>query len=390
MKLAAEWIADPATGRVMAALTAEGATAYFVGGCVRNALMGLEVADIDIATPLPPEAVIARAEDAGLKAIPTGIKHGTVTLVADGQPFEVTTFRRDVETDGRRAVVAFSQDLAEDAARRDFTMNALYATSDGTVVDPLGGLPDLQARRVRFIGAAADRIAEDGLRIVRFFRFHALYGDAQGGIDPDGLAAVASGLDHLRPISRERIGAEMEKLLGAPDPAPAAAAMAQSGVLALILPGADPRGLAPLVHLEEGSEVRASWLCRLAVLGGEAIPKRLRLSRKDAKALAAIVNAAESLAPPAEIAVDLGAAQATDALFLRAVALEQPLPSGWRTDIARGAAARFPLTAGDLLDRYGETPALGAALARLRKDWIDSGFTLNRQALLARDPKAPG
>ncbi|CAN0587043.1 unnamed protein product, partial [Ectocarpus sp. 12 AP-2014] len=191
------------------------------------------------------------ARVAGLKPVPTGIDHGTVTVVADHDPFEITTFRRDVETDGRRAVVAFADTLDEDAKRRDFTMNALYARIDGTVIDPLGGLPDLRARRVRFIGDATDRIREDYLRSLRFFRFHAWYGNPDNGMDSDALAAIASHLDGLESLSRERVGAEMVKLLAARDPAPAVAAMRATGVLGRLLPGADDRALAPLIHLED-------------------------------------------------------------------------------------------------------------------------------------------
>ena len=205
--------------------------AYFVGGCVRNTLLGQPVADIDITTPIEPQEVARRLEAAGLKAVPTGIEHGTVTAVSGGQGFEITTFRADVATDGRRATVRFSTDIAEDAARRDFTMNAIYAKPDGEIVDPLGGLPDLMARRVRFIREARDRIREDYLRILRFFRFTAWYGG--DGIEPEGLAACAELADGIEGLARERVGAEMKKLLAAPNPAPAVAAMAASGVLAV-------------------------------------------------------------------------------------------------------------------------------------------------------------
>lgn len=225
-RITEDWLTNPATQAVCAALEAGGAQALFVGGCVRNALMGVPVSDIDISTDAVPERVIVLAEAAGIKAVPTGIDHGTVTLIKDGIPHEVTTFRKDVETDGRRAVVAYSTCIEEDAARRDFTMNALYARSDGTVLDPLGGLPDLRARRVRFIGDAGDRIREDYLRSLRYFRFHALYGCDELGFDPEALAAIAGNLDGLATLSRERVGAELLKLLSAPDPAPTAVSTA--------------------------------------------------------------------------------------------------------------------------------------------------------------------
>ena len=383
MKLDAPWLTTAATRAVIDRLEATGAPIYFVGGCVRNALLGVTVEDIDLSTPLTPDQVIKAAGN-HLRAIPTGIDHGTVTLVSHGQPFEVTTFRRDVATDGRRAVVAFSTRIEEDAARRDFTMNALYATPDGEIVDPLGGLPDLLARRVRFIGNADDRIAEDGLRIIRFFRFHALYGDPGQGLDPDGMAAVARDLDCLNPVSRERIGAEMRKLLAAPDPAPAIAAMTATGVLPRILPGADPMALAPLVHLEGQAGIAPAWLRRLAALAPpDDTGDLLRLSRAEARDLATLLSAARDGAAAAELGYRLGETHARDAILLRGAFLGQPPAPDWQQAIATGAAQTFPLTAEDLLPRHGQSPALGRALATLETRWIASNFTLDRAALLA-------
>ncbi len=262
-RLTSDWINTSETQAVCAALTDAGAQALFVGGCVRNALIGEPVSDIDIATDALPERVMEATAAAGLKPVPTGIDHGTITVVSGGLPYEVTTFRRDVETDGRRAVVAFSTDVTEDATRRDFTMNALYATPDGDVIDPLGGLQDLHDRLVRFIGNADDRIREDHLRSLRFYRFHAWYGDPERGMDPDALAAIARHLNGLEVLSHERIGAEITKLLGSPDPAPAVASMRQTGVLQRVLPGADDRALAPLVHLTQNRDP----MLRLAALG---------------------------------------------------------------------------------------------------------------------------
>jgi poly(A) polymerase len=192
MKVGGDWLARPETQAVFAALAPHRVLA--VGGCVRNALMGVAVGDVDLCTDAAPDRVMALARAAGLNPVPTGIDHGTVTVVSGGIPHEVTTFRRDVETDGRRAVVAFTDSVEQDAARRDFTMNALYCTADGTVIDPLDGLADVLARRVRFVGDPAARIAEDALRILRFFRFHALYGS---DLDAEGLAACAAGQDGL-------------------------------------------------------------------------------------------------------------------------------------------------------------------------------------------------
>ena len=232
MRITGDWITRESTQALMKALNDAGHKALFVGGCVRNALLGVPVADVDIATDALPEEVMRIALAAKMKPVPTGIDHGTVTVVSGSIPHEVTTFRKDVETDGRRAVVAFATDVADDAHRRDLTINALYALADGTLVDPLGGLPDLKARRVRFIEDAEARIREDYLRALRFFRFHAYYGDPAAGMDPEALAAIAANLDGLDTLSRERVGAELLNLLAAPDPAPAVAAMAQTGALA--------------------------------------------------------------------------------------------------------------------------------------------------------------
>lgn len=377
MQIKDAWLHAAQTQQVLTLLTTAGHQALVVGGCVRNALIGVPVTDVDIATDARPEIVIALAEQAGLRAVPTGIAHGTVTLVAGGQGFEVTTFRRDVETHGRHATVAFSDDLTKDAARRDFTMNALYARADGTVLDPLGGLKDLQARRVRFVGDAQARITEDYLRILRFFRFHAQYGDPAQGLDADALAACAAGAEGLEQLSAERIGAEMRKLLGAPDPAPALAAMAQCGVLARVVPGAVSDGLAPLVHLEAGIE--PVWTRRMLVLGGQT--DRLRLPRKEARDLATARAALGQMEPPAQLGYRLGATLARDVILARAVLFETPLPPDWQSQIARGAQARFPVRADDLPHLQG--PELGAHLRALETRWIASDFSMSKADLLA-------
>ena len=379
MRITGDWLAQPGTQALCGALEAAGYRALFVGGCVRNALLGVSVADVDIATDARPETVTRLAEAAGLRVVPTGIEHGTVTVIAGGVPHEVTTFRRDVETDGRRAVVAFAQDVAEDAARRDFTMNALYADLRGNVIDPLSGLPDLVARRLRFVGDAHQRIREDYLRILRFFRFHAHYGDPGQGMDAEALAASAELAEGVDGLSRERIGSEIRKLLAAPDPAPAVAAMAQAGVLARVLPGSDTRALAPLVHLEGGLPPR--WQRRLAALGGQEVEDRLRLSRADAAVLAALRDAVGRGWSPAALGWKLGAKGGRDAVLLRAALLESPVPTDWQTDVARGAASVMPVTAIDLMpDLQGA--ALGARLKEIEARWLASDLRLTRSDFL--------
>ena len=381
MKVSGDWISAPATHSVCTALTKAGYQALFVGGCVRNALLGVPAGDIDIATDALPQEVVQVAADAGLKPVPTGIDHGTVTVVSDGKPHEVTTFREDVDTFGRHAQVAFGTDLHADARRRDFTMNALYARPDGTVIDPLGGIDDLIARRVRFIGDGATRIKEDYLRILRFFRFHAWYGDAGAGLDPDALAACAAHLDGLAGLSRERVGAEMRKLLAAPDPAPSVAAMQMTGVLSTILPGSDARPLAPLVHLESDTNTAPNVLRRLAALGGEDIPDRLRLSRAETRRLKLLRDGASAAMPPAEIGYRYGATDGIDMLLLRAALLEAPLDPNALYDLERGANAAFPVKPSDLMPHY-TGPALGQRLQELEDRWIASGLKLGREDLL--------
>jgi len=381
-KVNADWMNDPATRRVMRALREAGHQAYFVGGCVRNALLKLPATDIDIATDATPDEVMAAARAAGLRTVPTGVDHGTVTVIADHRPFEVTTFRRDVETDGRRAVVAFARTMAEDAARRDFTINALYADENGEVLDPTGqGLQDLAARRIRFIGNPDDRIREDYLRILRLFRFHAWYGDPVTGLDPEAVQAVRRHLDGLARLSRERVGAEMLKLLAAPDPAPSVDAMEEAGVLDRVLPGARAEILARLVPLERNAGLAPDPIVRLAAIGGEDPAHALRLSRADARRLRALREAAESSMSPAELGYRLGEDDGKAALVIRCALGGQPLAHRDLARIADGATARFPIRPADLMPALSG-PELGARLKELERRWIASGFRLGREELL--------
>lgn len=376
-RIAPEWLHAPATRNVVEALSP--ADPRFVGGCVRDALMGRATADIDIAVRTPPEETMRLARAAGLSAYPTGIDHGVVTVTAAGASFEATTLRRDVATDGRRAVIAFAETLTEDARRRDFTMNALYADAAGAVVDPTGcGLEDLNAGRIRFIGDAAQRIREDYLRILRFFRFHAQF--AITAFDDAALAACADGADGLVRISGERIAAEMIKLLTAPDPEPALAAMGRA--LAIAMPGA--AAFTGLTAAEAALGERPEAVRRLALMGGyEDLP----LSRAHRTALEAISRARAHTAKGASLAAcayRTGAAATRDALLLDVVA-GRPAPADWRAEIDRGAAAVFPVAARDLI-ALGMTPGpeLGARLKVLEEAWVASGFTLTREEALAR------
>ena len=381
MKVTGDWLTAAPTQAVCAMLETHGHQALLVGGCVRDALLGAPVNDIDISTDAHPKRVIELAKAAGLNAIPTGIEHGTITVVVDRIPHEITTFRHDVETDGRRAVVAFSDTVEDDARRRDFTMNALYARADGTVVDPLGGIDDLKARRLRFIDNAQDRIREDYLRILRYFRFHAYYGDPAEGMDPDALAAIAANIDGLASLSRERVGSETVKLMGAPDPAPSVAAMRQTGVLTVILPGTDDRALAPLIQLEEMHAVPIDPIRRLTALGGEGIAQALRLSKKAARHRDVLRNGLESLDTPGALGYRHGLDAATSILLLRAAVFEMPLMSEGLAAAHTGAHAQFPIRPADLIDRF-QGAALGRALKELESRWITSDFALSKSELL--------
>ncbi len=378
---ATSWLADPDGQAVCGALTAQGYQALFVGGCVRNALLGLPDSDVDIATDALPNQTMQIAQDAGFRAVPTGIDHGTITVIANDKPFEITTFRRDVATDGRRAVVAFSKDIRDDALRRDFTMNALYTTPEGRVVDPLGGLPDLQARRIRFIEDADARIREDYLRTLRFFRFFAWYAEDVQGFDTQAIDAIARNLDGLETLSAERIGQEMRRLLAAPDPAFALAGMRSTGVLNAILPGADDKQIGPLVHFEQALGLNPDWQTRLIALGGTDVAERLRLSRAEAKTYETLRSALEEMTATQEVAYRHGLQAGVSMLLLRATMAETPPTREALEKLNHAANVEFPLKAADLMPDF-EGPALGARLGELEQEWIASGFTLKKSQLL--------
>ncbi len=381
-QITSDWLTDPRVQKVCTALSGAGHLVYFVGGCVRNELLGAPISDIDMATDAVPETVMNVAKAAGLKALPTGIDHGTITVISQGLSCEITTFRNDVETDGRRAVVQFSGSIKEDAKRRDFTMNALYADPKGNIIDPLNGLPDLLAGHVRFIENPTKRIQEDYLRILRFFRFHAWYGKAEDGIDPDGLAAISANLAGLDTLSGERVGHEILKALAAPNPSQAFATMQQTGVLGCILPGATAEYLPVLVHLEAECDAAPSALRRLASLGfGLDTKSRLRLSRKDALRLKALADETGKTTGAAELAYRYGFQFGLDVVLLRCAIFTTPLPKGLMDDLGQGGQAQFPVQALDLMPAYNG-PALGVKLKELEACWIASGFGLGREELL--------
>ena len=375
MRISAAFLDDPALRCVLAILENSGHRAFIVGGAVRNAVLGQPVDDVDIATDAVPRRVVELAAAQGLKTVPTGIEHGTVTVIANGTPFEVTTFRRDVETDGRNATVAFSERMEDDAERRDFTMNALYATASGEVLDPVGGWPDLRRRLLRFVGDPTARIREDYLRILRFFRFHAWYADSSS---PGAIEAITAEKDGLPRVSAERIGAEMRKLLAAPDPSQALALMAQTGVLNLVLPEADISAIPALVEAEKANGTSPDWLRRLSLIAARVDLSGLRLSRAETNRLKALTLAADL--SPAEAGYYHGRAVAHDAMLVR-LARAESLHAEWQEQVKRAANAALPIAAADLMpDLQGA--ALGRGLKAAEELWIVSGFSSTRAALI--------
>ncbi len=409
----ADWLGDKHLQRLLAVLAQGAEEARIAGGAVRNALIGQPVADIDIATTCLPEETIRRAEAAGFKVVPTGIEHGTVTAVASGKAYEITTLRADIETDGRRAKVSFGRDWKLDAGRRDFTINALYAEADGTVIDLVGGIADIAARRLRFIGDPEARIREDYLRILRFFRFFAWYGD--GRPDAEGLKACARLKEGLDQLSAERVWSELKKLLSAPDPSRALLWMRQAGVLTSVLPESEKWGI-DAIHGLTRAEKDLGWtpdpLLRLeAIVPPDAarmkmLAERLKFSAREADRLRhwALTPAVEPKASEGELAKRLYAGNRqgfADRLRLSLASARSRAIEDNNALLEAGGFSRllafsgkwqkpvFPLKGADLA-AIGASPGpkLGAILKNLEKEWIASGFAMDRGALLGRAAEA--
>jgi poly(A) polymerase len=394
----AAWLREGALARLLDVLSRDGEEARVVGGAVRNALLGEPISEFDVATTAVPQEVIRRATAAGFKPVPTGLDHGTITVVIGSRPFEVTTLREDVETFGRHANVRFGRDWRADAQRRDFTMNALSAGADGAVHDHVGGVADLNARRVRFIGDARKRIDEDYLRILRFFRFHAAYG--RGLPDPAGLAACIAARAGLGQLSRERVRMELLKLLLAPHATPALATMAESGLLVPVLGGVpDLAGFENMAKVEAAAGVQADTVQRLGALGtriaedAERLWQRLRLSNAEHERLASMAEVWWRISPADEKAARvllyrLGPERFVDRVLLawarspatahdpawRALA---KLPEHWTAPV-------FPLKGQDFIKRgVPPGPALGAALHEAEAAWIAADFPADPEAIAA-------
>jgi tRNA nucleotidyltransferase/poly(A) polymerase len=395
-------LVEPHVARVLAALDGDGEETRIVGGAVRNALLGIAITDIDMTTTATPDVVIERAKAAGLKVALTGYEHGTVTVIADKKPFEVTSLREDVETDGRRAIVRFGRDFDADAARRDFTINSMSLSADGVLHDPLAGQADLALRKVRFIGDARTRIAEDFLRILRFFRFHAAYGE--GALDRDGLSAATSLRGGLMRLSPERVRAEVLKLLAAPRGPDVAREAADSGLLEFAFAGVVY--CTRLVRVAEVERARGDppdAVLRLAAAGvvvrddADRLREKLRLSNAEHKRLFAAARVCEKLhgarTPPqgadlATLVFEHGAEAVIDALTLtHADGVSAPDDPVWlgACDAAHDMAdLRLPVSGEDLKRRgLQEGRAIGAALKHLQARWIREGFPRD-PAVIAR------
>lgn len=411
----APWLKDASLQKLLTVLVSGGEEARIVGGAVRNTLLGQGVADIDIATTCLPEETLRRAMEAGFKAIPTGIDHGTITVVTEGRPFEVTTLRADLSTDGRHAEVAFGRDWQVDAERRDFSINALYAEADGTVIDLVCGIADIESQTLRFIGDPEQRIREDFLRILRFFRFFAWYG--RGRPDGEGLKACARLKDGLTQLSAERVWSELKKLLSAPDPSRALLWMRQAGVLTTVLPESEKWGIDSihgLVKTEQDLHWTIDPLLRLAsIIPPDAVrigelAARLKLSNSERERFEGWANSA---LPSAEIS-ETGFAKklyrsdeqgVSDRLRLALVSARANAITDNAAMMRAGHLSRlldylgtyerpkFPLSGVDILDAgFEKGPEIGKIQRALEDEWISSGFTLGREALLAKIPDFAG
>ncbi len=383
----APWRARPGMAQLLAALGTSDGETRIVGGAIRDTLLGIEVNDVDLATRLAPDAVIGRLKSAHIKSVPTGLAHGTVTAIVGGAPVEVTTLRRDVSTDGRRATIAYTDDWREDAARRDFTINAFYADPDtGEIFDYFGGLADLEARRVRFIGDPLTRIAEDHLRILRFFRFHARFG--AGDPDTAGLEACTQRANDLMALSRERIADELLKLLGLPDPAVTVRLMVERGILKAVLPEITGEGvvrLEALIRRERTADVAPEPLRRLAALLpadpglAAALSARLRLSNKAVKRIvAAAGRQAADADRPLALAYRIGGEEAIDRLLLGDEGDELTSEKVRRLD--GYVRPRFPISGGDLIAMgLSPGPVVAATMQAIEREWLEGGFVLDAE-----------
>ncbi len=393
----APWLESGPLKKILSVLDSDGEEARVVGGAVRNTLLGIQPGDVDIATTAKPGEVMKRAQAAGFHAVPTGIEHGTVTLVVNDKPFEVTTLREDVQTDGRHAVVKFGRDWKTDAERRDFTINALFLTRNLDVIDFVGGLADIEKRHVRFIGDASKRIAEDYLRVLRFFRFYAAYGE--GVMDADGLTACIRARPHLGQLSRERVRVELLKLLAGKHAVPALATMSETGILIDVLGGVPLlASVSNLIKAETELKIEHSPVRHLGALAvriredADRLRERLRLTNDEHRRLRAMaenwwrVGPPEGEQPAKALLYRIGPENFRDRALISFSRSEPKADDpAWRKLIElpeRWTVPKFPLASKDFTDRgVQKGPALGAALAKAEELWVETGFPQDKPGL---------
>ena len=375
-----EWIHDLDLQAIFHMFTEAGYKIYCVGGCVRNSLLKEPIEDVDLATTARPSEIIKLAKSKGLKSIPTGFSHGTVTIICNKKSFELTTFRDDIKTDGRHAEIVFSNDILIDAQRRDFTINALYANSNGDILDPLNNLKDIKSKTVRFINDPNKRILEDNLRILRFFRFHAWYGNPNQGLHRDGLKACRENREKIKSLSKERIGAELKKLLSAPNPEPALLAMKTTGVLEIVLPNAKIKKLSSLIVLEGVKDI--NWISRIHIMRA-VVPNDLwSMSKKESTFSTLLKTFLGGDETAAHLSYLHGGDVAFQVSLLKSALSNKRTSETLEADIERGTTALFPVTSGDLTPLL-KGNELGDKLRELKLKWLKSNFSLNKDELLS-------
>ena len=375
------WVKDPDTKKITKMFIDKGHKIYFVGGCVRDSILGNPVTDIDMSTTALPDQITQIAKANSLRAIPTGIKYGTITIISNCKPYQITTFRKDATTDGRHAEVLYSNDMITDATRRDFTINALYADADGNVIDPLKGINDLYSRIIKFIFNPKKRIIEDNLRILRFFRFHAWYGDPDKSLDPASLNACTYYKSKVATLSNERMGAEMKKIMSAPNPISSLEAMAMAVVLELVMPKASTSQLSSLLKLENKIQRGIHWTTRAAIMTSTDLKNIWKISKVDYKKLWNLQKLKVGKDKVSKISYLYGEEFSWQYAILKYVSLNKDIPKNICTEIKRGTNALFPIKSCELINDF-KGPELGKRIKDLQHAWVNSDFSLTREELL--------
>jgi len=381
------WNSDSTLKTLIHSLESSGGVAYLVGGCVRNTILGRPFTDIDIATDLLPEQVVKISKKEGYKVIQTGLSYGTVTIVNAGRKFEVTTFRSDIKTYGRKASVKFTADIKLDAMRRDFTMNSIYMNISGEIIDPLGSLDDLLEKKIKFIGNPSERIEEDNLRILRFFRFLAEFNKGRSDIDQDTMEALYKYKKEVKSLSRERIWMELKRILSVPEPQHIFSIMIEKGILDEVFPPIEIEGLSKVITAEKKYSVSPSHLVRLFSLNksiGKKWAHYVSLTSNEAKILEFIKESLVHYKDLKTVAYKFGRVVAEGWLLNYDDGFSEMIPSKISEIIDNGCNTFFPVSGVDLLEEMEEGPELGRQMEWLEDLWIKSGFTMGKKELLSK------